>query len=533
MTGRYFNGAPIERGNHVGSDTPVRVGRQELMVHPRHDLETTVVERRSINRDLARHERIDESIREPVLVRRVPSSARKLVVDLFLVEHRLLAEQRRRGNRHRSAREEAAHAVVERHEVLGAAQARTTVGLLSVVQPTIACAGPRRDLVDPLLYRNGLVVVERCREHPAVFREVRGEARIGRVERRKGCLHDADRTTPQAHRTAVDRPRLDRWPRADQDGRMSADVARVPYDEFSMFQENADEFGIEWHGPPTVRRADVALGDGRHLSALVWGRDDPDLVFLHGGAQNAHTWDTVALALDRPLLAIDLPGHGHSDGGREGSLQLRDNADDIATTIRTLAPNARAVIGMSLGGATTLALVDAHPDLVRAAVLVDVTPGVNETKAHAIAAFVNGPESFDSFDDLLARTIEFNPTRTESSLRRGILHNALQREDGSWVWRYARFRMTPSADDIAGDGAAAHHPDFAWLWDAVGRMRAPLMLVRGMAAQSVVDDDDEAELLRRCPTARVEHVEGAGHSVQGDQPVELARLIDDFAGPRR
>jgi pimeloyl-ACP methyl ester carboxylesterase len=54
------------------------------------------------------------------------------------------------------------------------------------------------------------------------------------------------------------------------------------------------------------------------------------------------------------------------------------------------------------------------------------------------------------------------------------------------------------------------------------------MLVRGMLPQSVVDDDDEHELLRRRPAARVEHVEGAGHSVQGDQPIELARLIDDF-----
>ena len=54
------------------------------------------------------------------------------------------------------------------------------------------------------------------------------------------------------------------------------------------------------------------------------------------------------------------------------------------------------------------------------------------------------------------------------------------------------------------------------------------MLVRGMRPQSVVDDEDEAELLRRCPSARVEHVEDAGHSVQGDAPVELARLIADF-----
>jgi pimeloyl-ACP methyl ester carboxylesterase len=107
-------------------------------------------------------------------------------------------------------------------------------------------------------------------------------------------------------------------------------IERVPYDEFSMFGENAEEFGIPWKGDPVVRRESVDLGDGRPLSALVWGDAPPELVFLHGGAQNAHTWDTVALALDRPLVCIDLPGHGHSDGGRAGSLSLENNARDVA-----------------------------------------------------------------------------------------------------------------------------------------------------------------------------------------------------------
>ena len=206
---------------------------------------------------------------------------------------------------------------------------------------------------------------------------------------------------------------------------------RVPYDEFSMFHENAEEFGLPYDGPPTVRRVAVEVDPGRRLSALVWGDAEPELVLLHGGAQNAHTWDTVALALDRPLVAIDLPGHGHSDGAGAGSYDPVSNAADVATAIRRLAPEARAVVGMSLGGMTALALTTVAPELVRSLVLVDVTPGVDEHKAGAILAFVNGPESFPSFDELLARTIEFNPTRSESSLRRGILHNAEQREDGT------------------------------------------------------------------------------------------------------
>lgn len=297
----------------------------------------------------------------------------------------------------------------------------------------------------------------------------------------------------------------------------------MPYDELSLFHENAAEFGIPYDGPPAVRREHVEVGDGRHLSALVWGTEPAELVLLHGGAQNAHTWDTVALALDRPLVAVDLPGHGHSDGGRNGSVDVRDDAADVATVIRALAPEARAVVGMSLGGLTTLALADGFPELVPAAVLVDITPGVTGAKASAITAFIDGPESFASFDELLARTIEHNPTRTEASLRRGILHNAVQRDDGSWVWRYARHRSAGPVDADRSDRL-----DHSALWDVVDRLRGPLLLVRGMRPQSVVDDADEAELLRRYPTAEVAHVADAGHSVQGDTPVELARLIDGF-----
>jgi pimeloyl-ACP methyl ester carboxylesterase len=301
-------------------------------------------------------------------------------------------------------------------------------------------------------------------------------------------------------------------------------VERVAYDEFGLFADNASEFGLPYDGPPTVRRASVPVDDSRSLSALVWGSAPPELVFLHGGAQNAHTWDTVALALDRPLLAIDLPGHGHSDGGKEGQLDLAHNAADVAVVIRALAPSAKAVIGMSLGGMTTIELARQAPELVRAMVLVDITPGVTAEKAKAITDFVNGPASFASFDDLLKRTMEHNPTRSEASLRRGILHNAEQRDDGSWVWRYARHRQVgPNAE--GGERSVADRAD---LWDVLAGLTVPLLLVRGMRPQSVVDDKDEAQLLERQPAAKVVHVQEAGHSVQGDQPVELAGIIQEF-----
>jgi pimeloyl-ACP methyl ester carboxylesterase len=296
------------------------------------------------------------------------------------------------------------------------------------------------------------------------------------------------------------------------------------YDEFSVLHENAEEFGLPFDEPPLVERVWVEVGGGRRLSGLAWGSGTPELVLLHGGSQNAHTWDTVALALARPQLALDLPGHGHSDAGAGGSLDLTGNAEDVAAAIRRLAPDARACVGMSLGGLVTLAVAQQFPDLVRSVALVDITPGVTSAKAKAITDFVGGPARFEDFDSILAWTVAHNPQRSLTSLRRGVLHNACQLDDGSWVWRYRRRGEDPVEEDAPGAGFAR----VAQLWEAVASLRVPLMLVRGMRPQSVVDDEDEAELLRRYPSARVEHVEDAGHSVQGDAPVELARLIADF-----
>lgn len=299
---------------------------------------------------------------------------------------------------------------------------------------------------------------------------------------------------------------------------------RVDYDEFAYFADNASEYDVAYDGPPVVRREHAELGDGRSLSALVWGDRPPEMVLLHGGAQNAHTWDTVALALGRPLVAIDLPGHGHSDAvsltpGRHRSESL---AADVAVAVQALAPDAGLLVGMSLGGMTSIALTAANPGLVRRLALIDITPGVNSEKAKAITDFVRGPATFPSFDELLARTIEHNPTRTEASLRRGILHNAEQLDDGSWRWRYRRHGDGDLAESSEVDAAAV-------LWEAVSTITVPVMLVRGMRPQSVVDDADETELLRRLPSARIEHIAEAGHSVQGDMPVELAALLADFA----
>ena len=304
---------------------------------------------------------------------------------------------------------------------------------------------------------------------------------------------------------------------------------RVDYDEFGLFHENAAEYGLPWAGPPVVRRVFAEVATGRRLSALAWKDGDPELVLLHGGAQNAHTWDTVAMAMDRPLVAIDLPGHGHSDGPGDrpqGQLSAQGNAVDVAAAVRQLAPRARAVVGMSLGGLTTIALTAEAPELVRKVVLVDILPGTRSERSRHITDFVTGPPSFASLDELLQRTAQFNPSRSRSSLRRGILHNAEQQADGAWVWRWARHRPPASPADPARPEASTVRYD--QLWEAVSSITVPLLLARGMRPDSVLGDEQEEELRRRLPSAQVVHVAEAGHSLQGDTPLELAALIQRF-----
>ena len=294
-------------------------------------------------------------------------------------------------------------------------------------------------------------------------------------------------------------------------------VGEINYDEFSFFQENLAEWDLDVQ-VPNVKRFFVPIDAERKLSGLQWGDTDPSMILLHGGAQNAHTYDTVALSLQQPLIALDLPNHGHSDASPYGSSAVAAHASDVAVAIGKLISKPTPLVGMSMGGLTSILIAAAHPELVSSLTLIDITPGVNAEKAKHITAFVNGPTSFDDFDDLLKRTIEHNPTRKVSALRRGILHNALQRSDGTWVWRH---QQHPKSELSA--------PEVGKLWDKLAELKMPVTLIRGMAAGSVVDDDDEKELQRRVPHAEIVHVVEAGHSVQGDQPLKLAALLSRFA----
>ena len=287
-----------------------------------------------------------------------------------------------------------------------------------------------------------------------------------------------------------------------------------------LLVEVADELGLPHDRIPAVRRVAVSIDGRGDLSVLHWGEGDPEVVLLHGGGQNAHTWDLVVMQLGLPAVAIDLPGHGHSYWREDGNYWPRENALAAAVAVERLAPRARCVVGMSLGGLTTIRLSATRPDLVPRAVVVDVTPGVMSHNAtltreqRGTTALIREGCVYASREDMVAEAVRASPRRPESATRRGVIHNSLQLPDGSWTWRY----------DLGDDAE-----DFTPLWDDLGSITAPVMLVRGGESAFVLEADAR-EFVRRQPGARLEVVAGAGHSVQSDRPLALADLVADFMG---
>ena len=302
-------------------------------------------------------------------------------------------------------------------------------------------------------------------------------------------------------------------------------LASPDYDEFGLLHENAEEWGIPWSGRPEVERRSLDVGEGQTISYVVWGREEPEVVFLHGGGQNAHTWDTVLLALGRPAMAVDLPGHGLSSWRRDRDYGPWANAAALERMMSEVAPQGAPVVGMSLGGATTIRLAAIRPDLVRKAVLVDVTPKVSDssrvltTQERGSVALIGGSPTFDTFDAMANAAITLSPLRPASGVRRGVRHNAYQLPDGRWRWRYDLF-----GEPAAGTGNSGN---IAALWWDVERIIVPTMFLRG-GLSKFVRDEDVAEMRRRLPGLRTEVVDGAGHSIQSDRPLELVRLLEDF-----
>ncbi|MET0144369.1 MAG: alpha/beta hydrolase [Ilumatobacteraceae bacterium] len=284
--------------------------------------------------------------------------------------------------------------------------------------------------------------------------------------------------------------------------------------EFEFLGEEAAEFAIPLPSPPVVRRVSV---DGGATSALVWGDEPAQIAFLHGGGLNAHTWDATTMALGRPVVALDLPGHGDSAWRDDLDYRAEVIAPAAASALGQLAPDAVAVVGQSLGGLTAIAVAGQRPDLVAALVIVDVSPGLVVGDGNQVRDFLAGPESFATREEIVERAASFGFAVSRAALARGVFLNTRVRDDGQIVFKHHLANR--------GGGEPVLGTDFRSLWPTLEQYDNPVLLVR--ATRGFLSDEVVDEFMARVPGAELATID-AGHNVQEDAPVELAAAINGF-----
>lgn len=298
--------------------------------------------------------------------------------------------------------------------------------------------------------------------------------------------------------------------------------------EFNYLPAQAQAMGVS---VPSVRRVTLPLPDGRHVSALRFGEETPRVTLLHGAGLNAHTWDTTVLALQHPVLAIDLAGHGDSSWRGDVDYSPRALALDVAAALEAWTDGPQLVVGQSLGGLTGAALAAARPDLVSELIVVDITPGIDTSAGPAaLREFYAGPTDFATRDELVDRAIAFGFGGARSDTERGVFLNTRVRNDGRVEWKhhFAHLAAQTLAAHDPGD-VAAPSPLHATGWQDLAETTAPVTLVR--ALDGFVSEADAKEFDERLPHARVTAVQ-ATHNVQETAPAELASLISSSLATR-
>jgi pimeloyl-ACP methyl ester carboxylesterase len=264
------------------------------------------------------------------------------------------------------------------------------------------------------------------------------------------------------------------------------------------------------------------------------GADKPALVLVHGGRDHARSFDAVARALrDRfRVIAPDLRGHGDSDWALGGSYAMAEFVLDLDRLVEFLGPEPVALLGHSLGGAIVLHYAGLRPERVRKLVAIEglgASPALRAelaatTTAERLGRFVDEmrriagrqPRRYPSLERAAARMREANAFLSEAQALHLTRHGVRRNEDGTWSWKFDNYIHAPSAA----------RPDFDGLEALWGRIRCPVLLVRGTkswASDPVLDG--RAAAFR---DASLANVEGAGHWVHHDRLDAFLEAVEAF-----
>ncbi len=265
--------------------------------------------------------------------------------------------------------------------------------------------------------------------------------------------------------------------------------------------------------------------NGMRFHYLDWGNvKNPTIIMLHGFAQQAHSWDFVALGLcdNFRIVAFDQRGHGDSDWSDSQSYSLNDYHDDIDNLIQHLGLSEVLMVGMSMGGRNAFTYAANHPDIVSALVVVDAAPVAQSTGRNKIRNFVSQKDVHPSIEEFVNMVHGYTPNRPIDQIWGSIKHNVKQLPDGSWTWKYDKFLRSPDRDFRRESKDVSDA-----MWSSLDLLKASTLLVVGEDSD-IVSQDVANQMLNRISNSKLVSIPNAGHRVMGDNPVAFQDAITKF-----
>ena len=126
--------------------------------------------------------------------------------------------------------------------------------------------------------------------------------------------------------------------------------------------------------------------DGVKIHYEVHG-SGPPLLLTHGYSSTSGMWQgqIAALSKHHKLVLWDMRGHGQSDYPDDPSAYSEAlTVGDMAALLDAVGADQAIVGGLSLGGYMSLAFYRAHPDRVRALLIIDTGPGFKKDDAREV-----------------------------------------------------------------------------------------------------------------------------------------------------
>lgn len=228
------------------------------------------------------------------------------------------------------------------------------------------------------------------------------------------------------------------------------------------------------------------------------------VVYVHGNWGSSAWWTKVMDLRGRRTIALDLPNFGRSEDIGRADLALY--AEYLAAFIEALGLGQVDLVAHSLGGAVAQALVEARPELLSSLALVD---------SSAPSGLVTPEANYAAFDMF---------ARNRDMLRMALAGVAPTMDDPALLDRLADDAFMMARHAFAGNARALERKmDLGKLMAFGGKV-----LVLWGRKDAIVSEAMARETAAAFADARLELLEGVGHSLEVEDPARFVALLEGF-----